>query len=369
MSCDIMERMCVYEPAEDSFLLVEAVKEYAKGTVLDIGTGTGIQAITAKKNKKVTSVVATDINNQALNRVKQERITVRRSDIFSNIKERFTTIICNPPYLPQDTGIDDPAIYGGGKGYEFIARLLANTSKHLKPEGQLLLLFSSLTNKKKVDELITLYGFEKEKITEKRLFAETLYVYGIKKSDILKKLERRGLKDIRVYVQGKRSTVWLAALKRKKVVVKITTPQRVKNEVYWLKKLSTIAPALYFSDKDFFCSEFIQGKTIQEVMKHGEKSEQYALAKKVLRQCVLLDKMKVTKEEMHNPRKHVIQSSRKVVMIDFERAKRSEQPKNVTQFCQYLARWLKKPVLITLARKYKKDYEQQYVKLMENELC
>ena len=43
---DIME---VYEPSEDSYLLEKYVKEFSKGLVLDIGTGTGIQAKAAFK--------------------------------------------------------------------------------------------------------------------------------------------------------------------------------------------------------------------------------------------------------------------------------------------------------------------------------
>ncbi|MBI2659492.1 hypothetical protein HYX05_05335, partial [Candidatus Woesearchaeota archaeon] len=35
----------VYEPREDSTMLERYVREYAKGKVLDVGTGSGIQAI------------------------------------------------------------------------------------------------------------------------------------------------------------------------------------------------------------------------------------------------------------------------------------------------------------------------------------
>ena len=55
----------------------------------------------------------------------------------------------------------------------------------------------------------------------------------------------------------------------------------------------------------------------------------------ILRQCRVLDTMHVTKEEMHRPLKHVI-VGKKVVLLDFERARYDEFPKNVTQFCQFL---------------------------------
>ena len=40
---------------------------------------------------------------------------------------------------------------------------------------------------------------------------------------------------------------------------------------------------------------------------------------------------------MHHPVKHIIiGKNRKPVLIDFERCRKTEKPKNVTQFCQFL---------------------------------
>jgi len=52
----------------------------------------------------------------------------------------------------------------------------------------------------------------------------------------------------------------------------------------------------------------------------------------------------VNKFEMHHPTKHILikagKPSRKtVVMIDFERCRWTEKPKNVTQFVQFLLRY------------------------------
>ena len=54
----------IYEPREDSFLLQKYVKKYSKGRVLDMGTGSGIQALTALEKTKC--VVAVDINEETL---------------------------------------------------------------------------------------------------------------------------------------------------------------------------------------------------------------------------------------------------------------------------------------------------------------
>jgi predicted Ser/Thr protein kinase len=54
----------------------------------------------------------------------------------------------------------------------------------------------------------------------------------------------------------------------------------------------------------------------------------------------LLDKLGINKDEMQNPYKHIIVDKKKkgicVKLVDFERARKTESPKNVTQFCQFL---------------------------------
>ena len=59
----------MYEPREDSHLLEKHVRRNAFGRVLDMGTGSGIQALSAIKNVNVGEVIAVDINpegNQSL---------------------------------------------------------------------------------------------------------------------------------------------------------------------------------------------------------------------------------------------------------------------------------------------------------------
>ena len=54
----------IYEPRADSTLLERYVRQYAKGSVLDMGTGSGIQAIAAAHNSKVISVLALDTQKE-----------------------------------------------------------------------------------------------------------------------------------------------------------------------------------------------------------------------------------------------------------------------------------------------------------------
>ncbi|MFH0929268.1 MAG: HemK2/MTQ2 family protein methyltransferase [Candidatus Aenigmatarchaeota archaeon] len=167
----------IYQPREDSFLLEKYVKKLARGNVLDMGTGSGIQAIAALS--KARSVIAVDINPQSINNFKNSKITFIRSDLFSSLeKKKFDTIVFNAPYLPEE-GAKDPALDGGKKGHEIIERFLTQAKEFLAEDGFILLLFSSLTNRKKVDELIKKNGFSAEELERIHISFEDIYCYRL----------------------------------------------------------------------------------------------------------------------------------------------------------------------------------------------
>jgi predicted Ser/Thr protein kinase len=76
-----------------------------------------------------------------------------------------------------------------------------------------------------------------------------------------------------------------------------------------------------------------------------------------------MDRLGITKEEMMRPLKNVIVRNAIPALIDFERARKTEKPHNVTQFCQFLLNWrdvlrkkgikIDKRSLIERARAYK----------------
>jgi len=90
----------IYEPNDDSYLLKEFVLKHARGKVLDMGTGSGIQAEAALE--KTQDVLAADINNEAAEFCKKKGINAVQSDLFENINHKFDLIIFNPPYLPEE---------------------------------------------------------------------------------------------------------------------------------------------------------------------------------------------------------------------------------------------------------------------------
>ena len=172
----------IYEPREDSFLLAKYVDKFAKGKVLDIGTGSGIQAEAALKYTK--DVLAVDVNKEAVNYVKNKKIKSKLSDLFSNVKDKFDLIIFNPPYLPDEKLEDKESkltTTGGKYGYEVLERFFSKVDKYLNRNGKILIVFSSLTNKKKINAIINKNNLKFKLLEEKKIFFEVLYCYLVER--------------------------------------------------------------------------------------------------------------------------------------------------------------------------------------------
>lgn len=167
----------IYVPSEDSFLMSKYVERLVEGSVLDMGTGSGIQAVTAARKKKVTSVVAVDIDPEALFATRRlalkegvvERIQFVESDLFTAVKGEYNWIIFNPPYLPSEEGLSDLTWDGGRGGAKVIIRFLNEAKWHLTKGGSILLIFSSET------EFNGDYGYEWLTLEKLQLFFETLF--------------------------------------------------------------------------------------------------------------------------------------------------------------------------------------------------
>lgn len=173
--------------------------------------------------------------------------------------------------------------------------------------------------------------------------------------------------------KGKRSFVFLKnignlkkSIGKKKVVIKKSRPNtesRIAHEANILKLLNKykIGPKLISCKNNELTEEYIEGITIKKFLeenlnKSNEKNNKRILAikiiKNILNQCRTLDRLKLNKEEMSNPYKHLIikkikqkikyklKTKSKIIlkpiMIDFERARFTENPANVTQFFQYI---------------------------------
>jgi len=180
----------VYEAAEDSFLLSSCVKAHISTMskkaresckVLDLGCGNCIQAESCvEAGIPRENIMAADIEEKAVELARQKGFCAVCSDLFSSLEGTFDIIIFNPPYLPAHKNDKAPDTTGGKRGDETTAAFLEQARQHLKENGVVLLLLSSLTPHKKIEKLIKKY-YEAEQIGEKKLFFEKLFVLRLRK--------------------------------------------------------------------------------------------------------------------------------------------------------------------------------------------
>ena len=114
------------------------------GSVLDLGTGCGIQALHASRH--ATRVVATDISERALRLAALNAslneisgIEFRHGSMFEPVAgERFDQIVSNPPFVitPRSAGVPEYEYRDAGRvGDDVVASVVAQCGQYLTPGG------------------------------------------------------------------------------------------------------------------------------------------------------------------------------------------------------------------------------------------
>jgi len=131
---------------------------YRNPVIADIGTGSGIIAISLAKHVEGCHVIATDISEAALAVAKEnaathgvtDRIEFRHGDLLDALKsDRVKYLVSNPPYI-SDAEFEavlpnvkeyEPhtALRGGADGLKFVRPLIAGAKQHIEAPGQLVL--------------------------------------------------------------------------------------------------------------------------------------------------------------------------------------------------------------------------------------
>jgi len=135
----------VYPPGSDSAILADAVPARDGEEVLDLCTGTGIQALGVAARAKRVVAVDVGVRAAALARVNAaangvSNLEVRRGDLFGPVRgERFDLLLANPPFVPAPQR--GPAYHSGGpRGDRVLRRVVAGLGAHLRDGGRALII-------------------------------------------------------------------------------------------------------------------------------------------------------------------------------------------------------------------------------------
>ena len=199
----------VYEPAEDTFLLIDSItndlnknKLFNPIKSIEIGCGNGLVSccyldIIKKENITLEKHFCIDINKDALNLTEKliknynlnNNVYFIESDLFSNFKnnEKFDIIIFNPPYVTTDDdeykrALEKKDIYaswaGGKKGSETIFKFISQLKNFIKEDSIIYLLLSKENEYLKIiDDINNCINFQFEILMKKKATNEKLAVF------------------------------------------------------------------------------------------------------------------------------------------------------------------------------------------------
>jgi release factor glutamine methyltransferase len=188
----------VYDPAEDSFLLLEALKIDPDDSILELGTGCGIIALDCAR--RGSHIVCTDINPFAvqLTRCNIERnqhilrgsIEIRQGNLYSVLHENelFNVIIFNLPYLPTKKqekigGWFDIATDGGRNGLSVTKQFIQGLKQHLLNAGRAYFIFSSLSSRLTLEYYLKNEQLSSRIVARRKFDGEELDVYCVSPAD------------------------------------------------------------------------------------------------------------------------------------------------------------------------------------------
>jgi release factor glutamine methyltransferase len=151
----IDKRAMVPRPETEELVeLLQSRIENRESKIIDVGTGSGVIALSLAAKFPEAEIYGVDISEDALSLAREnaaqlrlsKRVRFQKSDLLENLSERFDLIVANLPYISmQDRHLlarevlHDPevALFGGPSGDELVRKLIAQAPAHLEPGGLL----------------------------------------------------------------------------------------------------------------------------------------------------------------------------------------------------------------------------------------
>ncbi|CUS25137.1 LAQU0S28e00298g1_1 [Lachancea quebecensis] len=209
-SCDYEK---VYEPSEDSFLLLDALEGEQKflqsfftsklTVVCEVGCGSGIVTTFMIQNNIPSEhaiYLPTDVNPWAmdsmvetasLNNCCTEMLSPIRTNLTRSIRRReIDLLVFNPPYVPAESVPHMPAeseakegdwldlaLLGGDDGMVITWKLLDSLDEIMAPGGVAYILFCARNHPERVVEIMSTRGWKSELTEHRKAGWEVLSVY------------------------------------------------------------------------------------------------------------------------------------------------------------------------------------------------
>ena len=175
----------ILSPRMETEELIYKVIEYVKASnknkfkILDLCTGSGIIAITLKKELDQVSVdvIASDISEEAIEVAKKNaqshNATIKfiKSDIFNDIGDKFDIIVSNPPYIDRKDEVTmqdnvlkyDPhlALFAEEEGMYFYRKIIEQANDYLNENG-VMFFEIGYDQKDKIIKLADMNGYSAE---------------------------------------------------------------------------------------------------------------------------------------------------------------------------------------------------------------
>ena len=179
----IMVRGGVFTPdpkvSYSSKMLIDNLPDVRGKSVLDLGSGTGVVAIMCAKNG-AAKTVATDNDEKALQNLREnlssnhldQKIEIRKSDLFENVDEKFDYILANLP-------INDDFWETDGTTVNLIKQVIDEANGYLETDGELLFVWASFAEVEPIREYLKKKRLEFEEVAEEKM-GYTWYLFRIK---------------------------------------------------------------------------------------------------------------------------------------------------------------------------------------------
>jgi len=146
-------------PRPETEELVEFLKseiQNPESKILDVGTGSGVIALSLAAKFPDGEILAVDISDDALALAQENaarlnltgRVRFLKSNLFENVEGTFDLVVANLPYVSTQARetlsrevLRDPAVavFAGARGDELVRELITQAASRLRPGGMLAL--------------------------------------------------------------------------------------------------------------------------------------------------------------------------------------------------------------------------------------